>query len=203
MTLETRNYVLTAVEVRAKKENDSAGRASGYAAVFNSDSHDLGGFIERLAPGAFTRSLSEAQAGTRNIYALWAHDTSIPLGSTASGKLILSEDERGLVFDLDVARFTPAQLSALEDGDLQMSFGFAVREQKWEETPDGGYIRTVSDLDLSEVSFVINPAYPETEAALRSLEAFKDEQIEANPEYRQDTTEMLKRVLAARLRAGR
>lgn len=143
---------------------------AGHAAVFNSPSHDLGGFVERVAPGAFARSLASGE----NIFALWAHDTKIPLGSTRGGKLTLSEDETGLAFSLDTSRFTPAQLGAAEDGELRMSFGFVVRADAWTELVDGSYERTLLDVDLFEVSPVINPAYPDSTAGLRSLDAWRE-----------------------------
>lgn len=168
MKNETRHFTLTDVEIRSA-EGGEAARAKGYAAVFDSDSHDLGGFVERIQKGAFARSLSEADNGTWNIYALWAHDVAEPLASTRGGKLILTEDDHGLAFEMDVTRMTPAQLDALKDGDLQMSFGFSVRDQNWKEDEEGKIDRTLIDVDLHEISFVICPAYPETEAALRSL----------------------------------
>lgn len=191
--MEIRNLPVDLVELRAQTENDK--RATGYAAVFNSDSHDLGGFIERIAPGAFTRSLREASEGLVNIHALWSHDSSQPLGSTRSGKLVLREDARGLTFDLDVSRFNAAQRGALEDQDLQMSFGFSVREQVWKDNEDGTVTRTLMDVDLVEVSFVVNPAYPATDAALRSLDKWQAEQRKAE---KVDTTKQLKRILMSR-----
>jgi HK97 family phage prohead protease len=174
--MEKRNYDLSGLEVRAASD-DGTGKAGGYAAVFNSDSHDLGGFIEVIEPGAFKRSLAQAQAGTLNIFALWAHSDAQPLGSTGSGKLSLSEDERGLAFELDTKRFTPAQLDSLADGELRMSFGFMVREQEWKELEDGSILRTLKEVDLSEVSFVINPAYPDTSAAKRSLDKWQEGRV--------------------------
>ncbi|HEY0011564.1 MAG TPA: HK97 family phage prohead protease [Allosphingosinicella sp.] len=198
--IEKRFYAMTSVEVRAKpaatEGETREGIAHGYAAVFNSDSEDLGCFVERIRPGAFAKSLSEG----RNVYALWSHDVAMPLGSTASGKLKLEEDERGLRFELDTIRMTPAQLSALEDGDLRMSFGFSVREQLWAEHDDGTVERELIEVDLFEVSFVISPAYPETEAALRSLEAWQATRSDdTTPEAAANATariERLKEVLA-------
>lgn len=199
--MEIRSLPADLVELRADVEADKPTRANGYAAVFNSDSHDLGGFVERIAPGAFKRTLEEAARGLHNIHALWAHDSAQPLGSTRGGKLTLSEDARGLAFSLDVSRFNVAQLGALEDLDLQMSFGFRAREQVWEDHDDGSITRTLTDLDLSEVSFVINPAYPATDVALRSLDQWKEERRETD---KVDTSEQLKRVLVlqTKLRIG-
>lgn len=197
MTTETRNFALTGIEVRAKND-EAEGRATGYAAVFNSDSHDLGGFVERISPGAFRRSLEAAAAGETNIYALWAHRDDSPLGSTGSGKLVLTEDGHGLAFQMDTTRMTPAQLDALRDGDLRMSFGFRVLEQQWREDEAGRVERTLIDVDLFEVSFVISPAYPATEAALRSLENWRNENTENDNESCR--VDMFKRALMSRMR---
>lgn len=166
-------------ELRVQPEED--GKIGGHAAVFESDSLDLGGFIERIAPGAFKRSLEEAGRGENLIHALWNHDPGIPLGSTRSGKLALAEDERGLAFDLSGKRLTPAQLDAVADGDMRMSFGFRTREDRWEKR-DGQNVRTLLDVDLFEVSLVTMPAYPDTDVAVRSLERWQAEQEEPEPE---------------------
>ena len=198
MKTETRYFAKPDIEIRA--ENDlEAQKAHGYAAVFDANSHDLGGFRERIAKGAFSRSLEEVARGEKSIFALWSHDNAMPLGSTKSGKLKLAEDDRGLTFDLDVKRFNPMMLSALEDSDLQMSFGFKVREDKWtrlEGEHADEYERTLIDVDLLEVSFVTTPAYPQTDAAIRSLADFKDE---IRAEDNVDTTEQLKQLMFLRL----
>lgn len=204
-TNETRHFALADVEIRAKTD-DQEGRATGYAAVFNSDSFDLGGFVERIQPGAFAASLRAASAGETNIYALWAHKDDQPLGSTASGKLTLSEDAHGLAFSMDTTRMNPMQLDALRDGDLRMSFGFRVREDSWRELDDGTIERTLIAVELFEVSFVISPAYPATEAAMRSLETWRAAKVEEaveeeKPEAVNDNTrsELMKRALTRRL----
>lgn len=189
--LETRSIKLSSLEVREDK------KAFGLAAPFGSDSVDLGCFVERIAAGAFTRSLDEVASNERNVFALWAHDYSMPLGSTRSGKLTLAQTDKGLEFEMDVARMSDMQRSALEDGDLQMSFGFYVREQNWKENDDGSVEREVTDLDLLEVSFVINPAYPKTEAAIRSLSAWKGEQPTVEVVDELDTLDMFKRAANA------
>lgn len=202
MIIERRNFELTGLEVRAKSDS-AGGKAAGYAAVFNSDSHDLGGFVERIDPGAFARSLRSAGDGSLNIFALWSHDMAQPLGSTGGKRLALSEDERGLAFELDTSRMNVAQLGALEDNDLRMSFGFTVRDQEWRELDDGTVIRTLKDVDLMEVSFVINPAYPDTEAALRSLDTWKQERSKPEPVeviLPIDRSGLIRRALEAQLR---
>lgn len=153
-------------EVRAEEGEDAEPVLRGYAARFNSDSLDLGGFIEQIAPGTFADSLDSGE----QIHAFWSHDPAMPLGSTRGGKLKLWEDEDGLAFELKGKRLTEPQLDAVRDGDMKMSFGFVTRKDAWDRTAKPPK-RTLMDVELHEVSLVAMPAYPETSAALRSLEA--------------------------------
>jgi HK97 family phage prohead protease len=160
MQRERRNFAIE--EVRVAPES---GSIEGYAAVFGADSVDMG-FIERIAPGAFKRSIESGEI----IHALWNHNSDFVLGSTRSGKLALSEDSKGLHFRLDASRLTAAQVDAVKDGDMRMSFGFSTRKDQW-EVRDGKDLRTLLDVNLFEVSPVAMPAYPDTSVAMRSLEA--------------------------------
>ena len=45
-------------EIELRSEADGKITLRGYAAVFNSLSQDLGGFVEIIRPGAFTRTLA-------------------------------------------------------------------------------------------------------------------------------------------------
>jgi hypothetical protein len=72
------------VEFRAAEGDDGTPVLEGYAAVFNRWSVDLGGFRERIAPGAFTKTVREA-----DVVALWNHDDGHLLGRIASGTLTL------------------------------------------------------------------------------------------------------------------
>jgi HK97 family phage prohead protease len=146
----------------------------GYAAVFDSPSHDLGGFVERIAPGAFGRSI---RAAGSDVYAFWNHDDGRVLGRQASGTLRLREDERGLAFELDLPDTTDGRdlLELVSRRDLDgMSFAFRVRPNgdRWTAGVGGAPDqRTLLDVDLSDVSPVTYPAYPDTAMALRSREA--------------------------------
>jgi len=64
----------------------------GYAARFNSESKDLGGFREIIAPSAFTRALAEKQ----DVFCLVNHSSDKILGRSSSGTLTLSQDDKGL-----------------------------------------------------------------------------------------------------------
>lgn len=169
-----RRYIELNAEIRTA--DDGGKRAFGLAIPYNSWSVELGDFREKIAPQAVKRSLAEANNGERNIFAYWSHDNSLPLGSTKSGKLKLEDREDGLYFELDTSRLTTLQADALADGDMRMSFGFIMRSQEWTDLEDGMSERTILDMDLLEVSPVTFPAYPATEASLRSAhDAWKEE----------------------------
>lgn len=146
-------------------EGDGSPMIRGYAAVFNELSVDLGGFRERIAPGAFARSVVDG-----DVRALWDHDSKYVLGRTRAGTLALAEDERGLAVEirpLAAAGWTGDLLASMRRGDVdQMSFGFYVRRDRW-ETEDGLTVRVLEDVDLFDVSVVTYPAYPQTSAEAR------------------------------------
>jgi HK97 family phage prohead protease len=137
---------------------------SGYAAVFNSDSEPLP-FTERIAPGAFKRTLQ----ARNDVKLLWNHDSGEVLASTRSGTMRLFEDSKGLRVEADLAPTTRGKdLSILmQRGDVnKMSFGFNVQSDSW--SPDGN-IRTLESVRLIEVSVVTFPAYTSSVAQVRSI----------------------------------
>jgi HK97 family phage prohead protease len=154
--LETRTNQTT-FEIREVEGTDGM-TFEGYASVFNSESEDLGGFREMVAPGAFKRSLR-----SRNeIKLLWNHDTGAVLGSTRAGTLSLVEDERGLKVrailpDTTLGRDT-AELIRRGDVD-SMSFGFSVIRDSWDAS---GTNRVLEAVRLHECSIVSYPAYSAT-----------------------------------------
>jgi uncharacterized protein len=130
----------------------------GYAAVFNSESEDLGGFREFIAPGAFKRSLQ-----SRNeVKLLWNHDAGEPLASVRGGTLKLTEDDRGLKVEARLANTSRgrdvAELIRSKTVD-SMSFGFSVIKDTWNAE---GNVRTLNAVRLFEISMVSFPAYQAT-----------------------------------------
>ncbi len=163
-----RRYVAGAVEVRSDERGK---KMHGYAAKFNSRSVDLGGFVEVLAPGVFDRALKE----NHDVRALVDHNPTLILGRTASGTLRLSVDGTGLVVENDLPDTQAARdlTVSMERGDVTgMSFGFRIMPdgEQWQRTADGMLLRTVTDLELFDVSAVTYPAYPSTEVSARCLE---------------------------------
>lgn len=132
-------------------------RLTGYAATFGTETRIGDAFTETIAPGAFADTL----ASGRDVLALVDHDPARVLGRTRSRSLRLSEDSRGLAFEIDLPDTQPGRdvLALAERGDLGgMSFGFtAVDEQR------DGNRRELRAVALYEISVVSAwPAYPDT-----------------------------------------
>jgi hypothetical protein len=141
------------------RETDEGMQFSGYAAVFNSDSEPLP-FIERIAPGAFKGSLRNRN----DIKLLWNHDTASVLGSTRAGTLRVTEDARGLFVEADLPNTSTGRdaRELIGRGDVDsMSFGFTVARNGDEWSADGS-VRTLTRINLHEVSIVAFPAYTAT-----------------------------------------
>jgi HK97 family phage prohead protease len=178
MQTETRIFGDLRLEQRA---GEKGRRLVGYAAVFNTETDIAGVFREQIAPGAFRGSLARD-----DIRALVDHEPGRVLGRTRSGTLRLLEDDTGLRFEIDPPDTQVARdLMALVDrGDVSgCSFGFVARGEAWDHKAEPP-LRTLTEIELMEISIVTFPAYPETGVALRSLSRTKAkaiaEKIEAN-----------------------
>lgn len=141
----------------------------GYAALFNSFSQNLGGFREIIRPGAFAKTIQEA-----DIRALWNHDSNLVIGRNKAETLVLSEDDKGLKFEIDPPQNSMGDywVEAVRRGDVdQMSFTFRTIKDKWiysdTEEPDQRELIEVQLYDISPVTF---PAYESTEVGMRMLE---------------------------------
>jgi uncharacterized protein len=142
----------------------------GYAAVFNSPSEPLP-FVERIAPGAFARTLRDRK---KDVKLYVNHNSDMVLASRNSGTLRLSEDDRGLRVEADLPQGVSYadDLRALMQAGIvdKMSFGFQV-DRKGDKWSDDGMERVLTSVRLFEVSVVTGfPAYESTMAAVRSLE---------------------------------
>jgi len=157
-------------EIRAEGDGNTF---VGYAAKFNVPSEPLP-FIERIAPGAFGKSLRQRSKDVR-LYV--NHNSDMVLASKKSGTLRLMEDEVGLRVEADLPDTTAARdLRALMQAGVvsTMSFGFTVPRggDKWS---GDGMERTLNGINLHEVSVVTGfPAYPQTTAAVRSMEKLSE-----------------------------
>ena len=166
--VETRHITVDEWEFR---ENSDGLSFTGYAAVFNQPSEPLP-FIETIAPGAFSRSLKSRN----NIRMLLNHNAEKVLGSTRAKTLRLSEDSTGLVAEADLPNTSVGRdLSvSMKRGDIDsMSFGFTV-PRGGDDWNDDGSRRELREIRLHEVSVVTFPAYPQTSASVRAVDALAD-----------------------------
>ena len=143
---------------------------TGYAARFDVPSEPLP-FTERIAPGAFAKSL---RARSKDVRLYVNHNSDMVLASKRSGTLRLEEDEYGLRFEADLPDTTAARdlRELMRTGIVStMSFGFTIARGGDRWSADGSE-RTLTAINVHEVSVVTGfPAYPQTTAAVRSLEA--------------------------------
>jgi len=159
--IERRTYTVQDVETRQME--DGKMRLAGYAAKFDSASVPLP-FIEKIAPGAFRKTLSE----TPDVRLLINHE-GLPLARTKNGTLKLEEDANGLRFEAELPDTQEARdlYTLIDRGDVdQMSFAFRVIRQKW--SPDRSE-RTLTEVSLADgdVSVVTYPAYAATSVEAR------------------------------------
>ena len=174
----------------------------GYAAVFGADTEINsweGQFVERIAPGAFAKTLSERMPVLQFDHGHDSRTGSIPIGAIKQ----LREDEKGLYVQ---ARLFENPLvepirQAIEGGAISgMSFRFKVVRDEWRDgegkqlrdnemhllySPGkrGPIQRTIKEVQLFEAGPVVFPAYNDTSVGVRSV---SDEDREALiEEYRQ------------------
>ncbi len=162
-------------ELRISNESDKAPKITGYAAVFNTWADINGWFKESINPGAFTKTIKEA-----DIHALLNHDVNFVLGRNKSGTLRLREDSKGLAVEIDPVPATWANdlLISMRRGDIsQMSFGFRANKEDINYDKDE---RVLIDVTLFDVSIVTKPAYPTTTAQVRAAFQHK-EPIKVDP----------------------
>lgn len=171
--IETRILTLNYANLRVKRSDDGKPVISGYAAVFNTWSENLGGFIERVKTGAFKEALKNSD--TR---ALFNHDVNYPLGRESSNTLTLKEDKNGLYMEIDPPDTSYAKdlMISIERGDIrEQSFGFTVESDTWEDQDKEIWKRTINQVgELFDVSPVTFAAYPDTSVALRSMDTMKE-----------------------------
>jgi len=174
-------------ELRIVRDDSGAAKLVGYAAVFNRDSVDLGGFIEQKAPGAFRNALKIS-----DVRALKNHDPNLVLGRTPK-TLRLAEDKRGLGFEADLPGTTTGKDIAEEvaRGDITgCSFAFITKTEQWEQVEGGPDKRTIMEVEeLFDVGPVTYPAYPDTTVAARSLEEFRKQRKADESEPQADAQE--------------
>ncbi len=180
MTITTNEIEMrcTLSDVRIEQRNDAtAGRTiSGYAAKFEAWSEPvMGWFREQIARDAFV------DCDMSDVVMCYNHNAESILARTSSGTLALSTDDVGLRFSFEAPNTTLGNdmVELVRRGDIaKCSFKFTVDADEWlYADKDNGLEydeRTVRHISkLYDVSLVVYPAYPDTEASLRHLEERK------------------------------
>jgi HK97 family phage prohead protease len=161
-----------ATELRAKDEGRTL---VGYAAVFDTPTEINsweGHFVERIAPGAFKRTLNNNSDRVKVLLNHGqGHIGDLPLGSPS----VMREDGHGLYVEVPLSDtdYNREQIvPLLRDGALDgMSFRFSVPAggDVWDESGDIP-VRTINELKLFEFGPVTFPAYPESTADVRNMD---------------------------------
>lgn len=157
-----RRYIYQDVDMEFRYDSDN-NTLEGYAARFNVYSEDLGGFKERIKPGAFKKTIKE-----NDIRALFNHDPNYVLGRTKNDTLDLIENNKGLKFRVvlpDTSIAKDLKIS-IDRGDIsQCSFGFQTIKDSWSEDYKKRDLIEAKLFDISPVTF---PAYTQTEVKVRN-----------------------------------
>lgn len=192
---EHRNIPLDQIEVRGD-DGDAPLTLTGYASTFEPyemrGGPAMGGWIERIDPNAFEKTLKEKP----DLHLLVNHE-GMPLARTKSGTLQLGVDGHGLRVEASLDRSDP-DVQRLEpkmrrkDMD-EMSFAFRVKGQNWSAAPgfeddDEETYRLITEVSLhkGDVSVVNFGANPTTQAAVRALRLLEECDSEQLAELRSD-----------------
>lgn len=139
-----------AFQIKATGED---GSVEGYGSVFDVEDS----YSDVIVKGAFEETIKAHKAAGTMPAMLWQHDAEHPIGVWTE----MSEDAKGLklkgMIDLDVQKGREAY-SLLKKGALRgLSIGFVSKGWSYDEKTG---IRTLSEIDLWEVSIVTFPANP-------------------------------------------
>jgi HK97 family phage prohead protease len=170
---EHRILPIVVEEVRESGAGGDAFTVKGHGIVYNRLSLDLGGFQERIAPGA----LDDVLDGAPDVHLLWDHDTRFALARTRSQdyQLELRTTPRGVHYWARVAPTSYARdLRVLMEGGVidQASFAFTVAPdgESWEvKSKDGRdvVVRTIEKIDgLYDITITAQGAYPQADSTV-------------------------------------
>jgi uncharacterized protein len=176
--LETR-LISDLPQLEVKKDDNGRTVIRGYAAVFDSPSQDLGGFVEIIERGAF----DDVMKTNPDVFGKYNHQQVI--GRTSSGTMRLAVDDRGLRYEIDPPRSAAAVVELIERGDVRgSSFAFRVRgaDETWQKDLEGRMVRRIKRFSfLGDAGPVDTPAYlaTETYVSKRALEMAREQRADS------------------------
>ena len=146
----------------------------GLAIPFNKASQDLGYFIEIIPDRVRIDYWQD------DVFSLKNHNWDFVLGRMTAGTMEVDRRDDG-VYSVTYPPTNSDILESIDRGDIRsQSFGFLALESTWDATSEV-FIRYIEHMMLAETSAVPLPAYRDTDisVAMRSLEQFKNEEVEA------------------------
>lgn len=141
---------------------------SGMGVVYNSPSEKLP-WVETYAEGCFSNLMEE------DVLANVDHDNSRILGRSRNGTVRMEKRANGIYFEIEPPDTTYARdvIARIKRGDVAgLSAGFLVHDDEWlfeNETTR----RIIKRATLLEIAVATIPAYPDTNVALRALNAHR------------------------------
>lgn len=163
-----------APECELQIEARASGREAirGLAIPYNRLSLDLGGFRERILPGAFDKVLNR-QRGRGEILSYYNHNSDLLLGRESAGTLEIVADERGISYIVEPPDTSAGRdvLALVRSRNLRgSSFAFTVSQkggERFTNDETGKVIREVVEASgLYEVGPVNVPAYGSATSAV-------------------------------------
>jgi HK97 family phage prohead protease len=156
----------TSIEYRDVGNGEKRPVIVGYAAVFNSESRNLGGFVEVIHPNAF----DEVLATNPDVIGVYNHSKDKLLARSANNTLKLRPDSYGLRYEMGPLPKTQTAEEVVElvaGGYVTgSSFAFAIkndgsqRGDSWSMTKSGLRRREVRSIGkLEDVGPVVRPAF--------------------------------------------
>ena len=176
MSNKEKRFYESNIEIR--KLEDGSEVIEGYAIVFNSDSRNLGGFIEQIETNALDNT------DMSDVVGLFNHDNNLILGRTPK-TLKMSVDSKGLRYTITPPDTTAGKdlMKSIKRGDVRgSSFQFSIAKDgdEWIEPAERGQLweRKIKNISkLWDVSPFTTPAYEATHTTIakRELGMLKDE----------------------------
>ena len=153
-------------EVRSEGEGEDK-KAVGVGIIYDEWTEIYPGFKERIVKGAVKND--------KTVKSFINHDPSMVLATTKSKPALeLNDTDKGVEYASPIppTSYGKDLIVNLERGNIKgSSFAFSVPEdgqKTWEE--DGVFYRDIKKLKLYEIGPVVDPAYVQTSAQLRSAE---------------------------------
>lgn len=180
--LELVRAVPRAVELRATDDDatEDLGTLHGHFSVFD-DWYEVhswweGDFLERIAPGAFKKTIKERRDQVKVLY---DHGYDFHIGNKVLGPIgDLREDATGPYYEVPLldTSYNRDLAPGLRAGVYGASFRFRIIREEWNDepgkadhNPDGIPERTVKEVRLYEFGPVTFPASPTATANLRCM----------------------------------